>query len=342
MAKAGEDVLFVDTNRDHVLAIRRNGIRVDGVYGPMSIGPQRASTPGELTEPLKGLIFLACKSQATESAVRGLIPHLSTDACIVSLQNGFNEPLIGQLVGMDRVVGALPDYGAAYLEPGFLEAVNEGPVYVGELDGRSSARATEAYRLLGLGPNRSILSGDIVGRLWTKQVYFSQILVESLVDGPIWEVLGDRRVQLVSGAVVREAIAVADTAGVRLQSDDLFDPASFRITTVDDTRRLLEQYDRVVSHLASHQSGGLSPTGYRYVKTGSGVQWDILYRKRKSEAAHLSICRQARELNVPVPLNERLLSMIDEIEESHRLVGWHNIDELGTFASSFRLALPER
>ena len=45
MARAGEAVLFIDQNTDHVRAICDRGISVNGVYGPMSIPPQRACAP---------------------------------------------------------------------------------------------------------------------------------------------------------------------------------------------------------------------------------------------------------------------------------------------------------
>src|SRR5574341_1123175 len=132
MAKAGEPVLFVDANTDHVRAIRDRGFAVNGVYGAQSIGPQRAATPDEISEPLDGLVFLACKSQHTAAAARGILPHLGSQSCVVSLQNGMNEPVIAEIVGEQRTMGALPDYGGAYLDPGSLEAVHEGTVYVGE------------------------------------------------------------------------------------------------------------------------------------------------------------------------------------------------------------------
>src|SRR5215831_2675320 len=86
MARAGERVLFVDRNADHVRAIRERGISVNGVYGPMAIAP-----------------------------------HLADGACVVSLQNGMNEDTIAGVVGRGRTMGALPDYGGAYLDPGVLE-----------------------------------------------------------------------------------------------------------------------------------------------------------------------------------------------------------------------------
>ena len=63
-------------------------------------------------------------------------------------------------------MGAIPDYGGAYLDPGVLEAVHEATVYVGEIPGGMTDRAREAGRLLGIGPNKCDVLDDIMGRVW--------------------------------------------------------------------------------------------------------------------------------------------------------------------------------
>lgn len=339
MARAGESVLFIDQNADHVRAIRERGISVNGVYGPASIPAQRACTPAEISEPLDGLVFLACKSQATDAAIRGIAPHLAPSACVVSLQNGMNEDTIAAVVGRTRTMGALPDYGGAYLDPGVLEAVHEGTVYVGELDGATTPRVREAARLLGIGPNKCELLTDIVGRLWTKHVYNSQIVVTALVNGTVVEVLGNRDAQRLAGAAVREAIRVSAAAGVRLHSDRWFDPELYHPGTPADTARLLSSYDRLVDHLGGHQVAD-GPGGYKYVKRASGIHWDIVYRQRKSEASHLTVCTLAARYGVSVPLNAKIVGMIEEVEEGARTLGWHNIAEGTAYAEEIGAALP--
>jgi 2-dehydropantoate 2-reductase len=339
MARAGEPVLFIDQNADHVRAIRERGLSVNGVYGPMAIPPQRACVPAEIAEPLDGLVFLACKSQATDAAIRGIAPHLAPSACVVSLQNGMNEETIASVVGRARTMGALPDYGGAYLDPGVLEAVHEGTVYVGELDGALTPRVREAARLLGVGPNTCELLTDIVGRLWTKQVYNSQIIVTALVDGTVVQVLGTKDVQRLAGAAVREAMRVSDAAGVRLHADQWFDPALYHPETPADTARLLQVYERLVDHLGGHQVGD-GPGGYKYVKKASGIHWDIVYRRRKSEASQLTVGTLAARYGVTVPLNAKIVGMIEEIEDGKRTLGWHNIAEGTAYATQIGAALP--
>jgi ketopantoate reductase len=299
-------VLFIDQNGDHARAMRERGIAVDGFYGPERVG---------------------------------LAPHLTAGACVISLQNGMNEPVIAELVGPERTMGALPDYGGAYLDPGVLEAVHEGTVYVGEMDGSITPRAQEAARLLGIGHNRCELLTDINGRLWTKQVYNSQIVSAALVDSTTMEMLGNKTFQRLAAVLVREAMRASDAAGARLHADQWFDPALYRPQTPEDTERLLAAYDRLAAHLGAHRAKP-NPGGYRYVKRASGIHWDIVYRKRKSEAAYLTVTCLADRYGVPIPLNRRLSTMIGEIENGGRVLGWRNVEELGAYADALGERLP--
>jgi 2-dehydropantoate 2-reductase len=340
MAKAGERVLFVDENPEHVQAIREKGLLANGVYGPMSIGPQRACTPDNISEPLEGLIFLACKSQHTPAAVQSLLSHMTAESCIVSLQNGMNEQIIGSIVGPERTMGALPDYGGAYLNPGVLEAVAEGTVYVGELDGRITKRAQEAARLLGIGRNKCELLTDIMGRIWTKLVFMSQSVMTALVDASWGEVLSQEKVRRLAALLIRESIQVSDAAGVKLHADPpWFVPSLYHPQTAAETQRLLRSYDDLIEFLERRRVA-IGPANYQYIKKASGIHWDISYRKRKSEAPYLTVYCVAKGYRVPIPLNHRLIEMIETIEAGTRVQGWQNMDELAAYADTLGDALP--
>ena len=178
-----------------------------------------------------------------------------------------------------------------------------------------------------------------MGRVWTKHVYSANVLVDSLVEGTAVEVLGDERVQLLGGAAVREALKVAEAAGVAIHRDEWFDPDLYHVQTPADTDRLLASYRRLAEHLGGHQR---TPTlrGYQYVKKTSGIQWDIVYRRRRSEAQYVSVAVEAKVYGIPVPLNDRILEVIGEIEDGKRVLGWHNITELTAYAERLGLALP--
>jgi hypothetical protein len=134
---------------------------------------------------------------------------------------------------------------------------------------------------------------------------------------------------------------VAAAAGKTIQHDEWFNPNLYQVETPEDTERLLEMYRRLAGHLGAHQRRA-TPGGYQYVKKASGIHWDIVYRKRKSEASYTSITLEAKDYGIPVPLNDKIIEMIVEVEDGKRQLGWHNITELGEYADRMGLALPVR
>lgn len=331
MAMNGEDVTFVDQWREHVQAIREHGLIIDGIRG-RHVAPVRALTPDELDEPMT-MVFLGVKSQHTEDAIRSIMPHLTDQAVVVSLQNGFNAELIAGLIGQDRVIGTVPDYTAALVDPGQLEFTVEGPLYVGELNGAATERVRAVHRLLSL-VTPATTTDNIIGRIWTKQCYMSQIVMTAMVDAPISQILVPDRNKLLGVALVREAIGVADAAGVALESDDYFksdllrqrSPAA-RQAQVDILHDLSVKFKRKASEQAEHPS-------YKLVKQGSGMWWDIVYRKRPSETRWITggVLDRAASLGVPAPLNQAMVGMVYEIEAGNRPLGWENLDALAEVA----------
>jgi len=329
MSMAGEDVTFVDANREHVEHLRTQGLLIDGGRGDRRLPPQRALTPDELTEPLE-CVFLSVKSQHTTAAVETIKPLLRPDGFVVSLQNGLvNEDEIASIVGAGRTIGALPDYGGAYVDPGHLEFVIEGPVYVGELDGRITPRVKEVHRLLSHVAEAELLT-DIKARIWAKTCFGAQIVASALVDAPSYLVVGEERARRVVGPLVREALEVAYAHGIDVPGGPFFEPALYFPKTAEDTRRLFAFMDEAQAKQSAYRRQEQRPGGHKYVKKGSGIHWDIVYRRRKSEVrwSHAPLEDKAKDAGVPVPLNSRLHQMIYEIEDHQRELGWHNVDEL--------------
>ena len=69
---------------------------------------------------------------------------MGPDSFIVHYQNGLNIPVIVDLLkeagvgGEERVIGGIPNYGGALVDPGHLEFVHEGKIELGELDGSTA------------------------------------------------------------------------------------------------------------------------------------------------------------------------------------------------------------
>jgi 2-dehydropantoate 2-reductase len=341
MTRAGHDVVLVDRWKEHVDALASGGVRIDGIRGDLRI-PVTAITPEQLRGPLEA-VLIATKSQHTADAVRQLLPHFGPDTFVVSYQNGFNEPLIADILtaaglgGSERVIGSIPNYGGALVDPGHLEHVHEGAIQLGEMSGAMTPRLRELAAMLE-ALTEVALSSNIWGQIWAKEVYSAQVVFSALVDAPIAQSLGNERYARVAGAVVREALEIADACGITVEAFDFFDPANYRPREPADTRKLLANINHAIWLLKKDQR----PQAHAFVKKGSGIWWDIVYRNRPSEvrSSNGKLVDYGRAAGADVRLNEKLNAMIYEIEDGQRTLGFHNYDELEAFVASTGKARP--
>ncbi len=342
MSRAGHDVTLTDRWAEHVDAMQAKGLYIDGVRGEMTI-PVKAVHPADLTGPLD-MVLIATKSQHAVEAVRQLVPLMTADTGVVSFQNGFNEPdLIAALnaaglPGDKMVIGAIPNYGGALVDPGYIEYVHEGPIQLGEMDGTTTPRLTELAEALG-ALTEVQLSDNIWGQIWAKEVYASQVVFSALVDDRIRNTLGVERYARIAGAIVKEALEIADAKGIDVQAFDFFDPANYRVKTAEDTRKLLDNINHAIWLLKKDQE---TKPAHDFKKKGSGIWWDIVYRKRPSETRSSSgkLIAYGEEVGADTRLNAKLFEMIYEIEEGKRDLGFHNYDELEAYVADCGKALP--
>jgi 2-dehydropantoate 2-reductase len=317
--RAGTDLLLCDKVAEHVARMNAHGLHVFGSEGEFTVRVN-AVTPDDLPEDLY-LVFLAVKGQDTEAALDVLAPRLRPDGAIVSLQNGLNEAKIAKRVGETRVVGAFVNFGADYKGPGELLEGAGGNIYLGELDGRDTPRLRTAERLIGAA-KPVIVTDNIMGYLWSKQAFGSQLFATALVDATIGDVLDSERNKRVCIALAREAIAVGTTLGYRLEPFNDFDPSLYDPKNGADLARTL----------ASLQEYGDSTR--KSAKDHTGVWHDLVVRRRKTEVEPIigEMVRLGESLGVDVRLNAALVRLIHEIEDGNRAMGYHNVDELEALA----------
>src|SRR5258707_12088367 len=145
LIEAGHDVRFIESNRDHVEAVRAHGLRLTGHRQARVEAP--IATPEESDWPLRQ-VLLAVKSRHTVEALRPLAARLAPDGFVVSLQNGLEEYRIADLVGASRTVGAFLTFGGHYKAPGEIMFGGPGEFRIGEIDGRTTPRIIELQRAL--------------------------------------------------------------------------------------------------------------------------------------------------------------------------------------------------
>ncbi len=313
-ARAGIPVLMVDIVAEHVEACRTSGLSITGpVEQFRQVVP--AVTPEELTGRYQRIV-LAVKAGATDAALAALAPHLAEDGFVLSAQNGLNELAIARAVGERRTMGCFVNFGADWLGPGEILYGNRGAVVVGEIDGSRSGRAAEMHRLLKLFEPDAILTDNIFGYLWGKLAYGAMLFGTALTDDSMAANFADSERLPVWLALGREVAAVAAKRGVACLGFGAFDPKVFAPGKPEGPQ--IETI-RWLAHYTSQTA-----------KTHSGIWRDLAVRKRKTEVDPQIgiIAVLGREVGVPTPALETLVTLIHDIEEGRRPMAFETLKVL--------------
>jgi 2-dehydropantoate 2-reductase len=313
LARAGQEVLFVDVVPEHVAAIGAGRLRIEGPVDDFTTGGEAV-----LPEGMRGRhkrILLAVKAHHTEAATRALAPFLAEDGFVVSCQNGLNELVIADVIGRERTIGAFVNFGADYIEPGRILFGNRGSVVVGELDGAMTPRIADLHAQLKVFEPDAVLSDNIFGYLWGKAGYGSILKASALDNDSIADFIAapGRRALIV--ALVREILAVAAAEKVRVLGFNGFDPEGFARgdeAAIEASMQRMEGFNRGSA------------------KSHSGIWRDLAVRKRQTDvAAQLAPVRAAaRRHGLPTPIADRLVALIGEVEAGQRAIGPESADAL--------------
>jgi 2-dehydropantoate 2-reductase len=314
LVRAGEDVLFVDIAVEHVAALNASGIEITG-----PVEAYRVPAVAVVPEQVRGehdRIFLCVKAHHTADATRALLPHLSPDGYVASMQNGLNERVIADIAGGKRTIGCFVNFGADYMDPGVVHYGGRGAVVVGELDGSETERLRDLQRLLLRFEDRAALTRNIWGYLWSKMIYGAQLFATALTNEGIADLFAERRYRPLFTRLAREIVAVAAAEGVRLEAFNGFDPQAFLPgAPAAETAR---SFDDMASH------------NRRSAKTHSGIWRDLVIRKRETEVdAQLGPAVEiGRRHGIELPITSRIIAFIHEIEAGERPLSTQNLDEL--------------
>src|SRR5262245_1170585 len=301
LIRDGHDVLLCDADADHVDAINRDGLLIEGPVEQLVVRAQ-AVTPDGLPDRLEA-VLLAVKAHHTATAMAAVAPRLADDGFVVSLQNGLNEPVIAAAVGEPRVVGAFVNFGADVVSPGRIMLGNRATFRIGEPGRPISPRV----RALAADIEDAEATDNVLGYLWSKQAYGAMLFAIAVSDLSIADALADPAYRQLFVALAREML---DAAPVTAEPFDGFDPADL---------------EGSIDRLAEFNRGS--------AKTPSGIYRDLAVRHRKTEA-------DAMLGPVATPLVACTLELVRSIERGERSCRRANLDLLATYERMGRLGEP--
>src|SRR5215475_4312658 len=316
LARAGNDITFVDVDKEHVDAIRRGGLQVDVPDGPFNV-----RIPIVFPNEIEGKFdtaFIAVRSNYTPDALTTVIPHLADDGLLVSLQNGINPPLLEAKVGADRTIGVAIRMGSSRPSPGHVKTATRGHLYIGHLHGKKTPQLEKLTSLLNsVIPSET--SDNILGVLWSKLTYTCLGYFGSLADTSLavsCKSDSDRRVLVDFFA---EVVAVGKAAGARFIPLAEYDPLDFHSNNPFE-KRLAAVNEMAKAWNVNDRKGPLR-------QLQKGIKTEVDYT-----LAH--VVREGERLKIPTPLCRKVLNMIHELETGKRMLSEKNYSELAVSVNS--------
>ncbi|WP_353988248.1 ketopantoate reductase family protein [Ruicaihuangia caeni] len=302
LERAGNEV-WVAARGEHLTAIRRDGLKLDGAWGEYT-----ARVSAAKTLPLKAkpeLVIIATKAMDAEAAARDNARAIG-DAPTVVLQNGLGgmERVAEQLPG-SPIVGALSMIAASYVAPGHVRVTTAANTVLGAFRGTQDADAAElaASALNAAGMPAEVIA-DFEGAQWTKLIVNQVNALPAITGLSVQEVISHAGLRRIMTASMREAVRVGLARGVRFAAFNGLTHA--RLSFV------------ARAPLSLGQMLPLRIRAYLGATPNPGSTLQSIRRGRRSEIDFLNgaVVAAAQGTEVPVPVNTELLRLVHEVETS--------------------------
>ena len=316
ISKAGVEIDLISRNREHVTALKRNGAKITGTVN--FTVPVNALTPDKIEKKYE-LVFLMTKSLHNETVLRGLVPFITPDCIICSLQTGIPEPSIAAVVGKDRVMGCAVGWGAVQRAPGVVELTSEpdGMTFVMcRMNGQCDDKLLEVKKLLEyVCPGNVEIENDYLGMRWARLIVYCAFSgMSSILKCSYGDVIDNKFAEFCAQHIIKECIEVANAAGIKIgkiQGNDIV--KSFYFTNEFQRMRI---HKILAYELNKHR-----------LPMANMVR--DLQRGRKSEIDALNgvVCDYGLRYNVKTPYNDLVTDIIHEIENGTLEMGMQNLEK---------------
>lgn len=286
LARAGHAVTLIDSWRDHVESITRDGLHADGALGDQWLQLDAFTTPPSGLNADLAIIFVDTNN--TRPGALAAKQVLAPNAYAITCQNGIgNVEALQEILGKDRVLGGSSMCSAASQGAGHVTLTHLDKTSIGEIDGVERERTqTLAAALNDAGLPTSTVP-DIMATIWQKFIVncaFNALCATTglrtgeMMHVPELDALQDR--------ILEEVAAVTKAKNITLP-----DPKIMARIKVDGRKRMNK------------------PSMLQHVTVG---------RKTEIDAINGALIQEAQKLGIPTPYNEALVALLKGREQSQQ------------------------
>lgn len=224
LGDAGHEVWAIDSWQDHVDAIKKNGLRLEGASGSRVVKINVTNDTSEVG--VCDLVIIATKAMHVETAAYSAFPLIDTDTTVLSIQNGLGGPqTAAKILGAEKVtVGVVGGFGASIKEPGYAHHNGWELLRLGELSGPITNRLRTIASTWESGGFRVECFDDIDQLVWEKLICNVCFSGTCTITGlTIGEVMEDSDAWFCASRCAQEAYNIAIAKNINVRINDPID-----------------------------------------------------------------------------------------------------------------------
>ena len=301
ITKNGGAIDLINRNKAHVAALKEKGARITGTV-EMTV-PVTAYTPDEMSGKYD-IILLMTKQLLNKEVVTTLKDYLADDGVIVTLQNGLPEPGIAEIVGSNRTVGCVVEWGATLSAPGECTLTSDPAslsFHTGRMEGITDEKFNEVKSLLELMcPVHE--EENLIGARWSKLLINATFSgLGTVVGGVFGDVSENKDAAKVAVRCMKECIDVGHAAGAE------FAPVQGKnITALFYYKNAVKRaFATFLIPIAMKKHRAIEPSMLQDLKKGKPCEID---------AINGIVCEWGKKCGVPTPINDKIVEIVKKCE----------------------------
>jgi len=293
LLKTGVDLTIATTNERVREVWSTTGPFLDGAAIENQLASERLVAKASDSELPFDLVFLAVQPPQMQKVAEDLKSRLRASSLVVCLSNGLCEARLGEILGREKIVGAVVAWGARMPEPGHYTRTSKGGFLVGMLDERKDASLEEVMALLRkVGPAER--THNLAGARFSKLTINCAVSALGTIGGKtLGALLRQKSARNLGIALMREAVTVANAEGIDLEP----------VINVDIGSLVSRDPKKLLGKAAQHAL--LMAVGTRYRKLRSSMLAAI-ERGREPAVDFINgeICQLGKKHGIPTPFND--------------------------------------
>lgn len=216
LAAAGHAVVFLARGQ-HLAALRRHGLRVDGPEGALCVR-DADFTDDAARAGAADLVLFCVKSYDTEAATSAMTPLVGAETTILSLQNGIdNADKIARRWGAHRAFAGVVYIGAQVAAPGVIRHSSGGKIVFGAVDGAPSEAGAAIEQTFSGAGVPCAFRRDIARLQWGKLLWNAPFCaISCLARADVQQILQSAALKKLAVDCMSEVRAAAQTRGIDL------------------------------------------------------------------------------------------------------------------------------